>query len=65
MDQGALVNVLNRQDDPSVFVTDAAMVDIAATNIRAASKSGDYESLQLMVPPVVANYIEKYGLYKN
>jgi len=48
-----------------VFITDAAMVDVSATKIRAAVRSGDRESLQAMVPPAVANYIEKYGLYKT
>jgi len=48
-----------------VFITDAAMVDVSATKIRAAVRSGDRESLEAMVPPAVANYIEKYGLYKT
>ena len=50
---------------PHVFVTDAAMVDVSATTIRAVVQSGDRESLRAMAPPTVANYIEKYGLYKN
>jgi nicotinic acid mononucleotide adenylyltransferase len=50
---------------PRVFITDAAMVDVSATTIRAAVQSGDRESLRAMTPPAVADYIEKYGLYKT
>jgi len=41
------------------------MVDVSATKIRAAVESDSRELLAAMVLPAVANYIEKYGLYKN
>jgi nicotinic acid mononucleotide adenylyltransferase len=41
------------------------MVDVSATAIRAAARAGESERLREMVPPAVANYIEKYELYKN
>jgi nicotinate-nucleotide adenylyltransferase len=48
-----------------VFITDAVMMDIAATDIRrAASAKSDLE-LEKLVPPPVAEYIRKYGLYRN
>jgi len=60
---------LGNQCGPGVFLTDAAMVDISATTIRAAvqssAQSSDCVTLRAMVPPPVANYIEKYGLYRN
>jgi nicotinate-nucleotide adenylyltransferase len=61
----AVVDLLSRDTDPQVFVTDAAMVDVSATKIRAAAESDNRELLAAMVPTAVANYIEKYGLYKN
>lgn len=48
-----------------VFMTDTVMLDIAATDIRAAARAGDREKLTRMVPPPVMNYIEKYALYRN
>jgi nicotinate-nucleotide adenylyltransferase len=50
---------------PRTFLTDAAMIDISATEIRAAARAGESAKLSDMVPAAVANYIEKYGLYKN
>ena len=47
------------------FLTDAAMIDISATAIRAAARAGEHEGLREMVPASVANYIEKYALYRN
>jgi nicotinate-nucleotide adenylyltransferase len=57
--------VLGRDSGPRTFLTDAAMVDISATAIRAAARSGRSARLSEMVPKAVANYIEKYELYKN
>ena len=50
---------------PSVFVTDAVFEDVSATAIRAAARQGDTNGLSKMVPPEVASYIERYGLYRN
>jgi nicotinate-nucleotide adenylyltransferase len=47
------------------FLTDAAMIDISATAIRAAARAGEHEGLREMVPVSVASYIEKYALYRN
>ncbi len=65
MDKSRVVDLLNRETRPRMFLTDAALVDVSATKIRAAVQSGDRESLQAMVPPAVAHHIEKYGLYKT
>ena len=51
--------------DSRVFLTDAAMIDVAATTIRAAARSKAKEKLQQMLPAEVAAYIEKYKLYQN
>jgi nicotinate-nucleotide adenylyltransferase len=47
------------------FFTDAAILDVSATAIRAAARAGDRETLSENVPDSVANYIEKYELYRN
>lgn len=65
MEKSAIADLLALEKGPRVFVTDAAMVDVSATRIRAAAQSNDVASLKTMVPLVVASYIEKYGLYKN
>ena len=64
-EENIIADFLNRENGPRVFVTDAAMVDVSATKIRAAVQSNDVASLKTMVPLSVANYIEKYGLYRN
>lgn len=56
---------LKDDDARRTFFTDAALVDISATAIRAAARSADYAKLAAMVPPAVASYIEKYQLYRN
>ena len=55
----------DRMEEPQVLLTDAVMVDVSATTIRSAAQSSDSAALKTMVPLAVANYIEKYGLYKN
>ena len=50
---------------PRVFVTDAVMLDVSATEIRRATGADDDEKLSKLVPLEVAEYIRKYGLYRN
>jgi nicotinate-nucleotide adenylyltransferase len=50
---------------PQIFVTDAVMMDISATAVRRAVRAEDEEELKRLVPPAVADYIRKYGLYRN
>jgi nicotinate-nucleotide adenylyltransferase len=56
---------LKRSDGPRVYLTDAANVKAAATDVRAAVARGDWESLDALVAPAVAEYIRKYGLYRE
>lgn len=58
-----LAETLEQPDGPKIFITDAVMTDIAATDIRQAV-SEDACSLREMVPPAVADYIGKYQLYR-
>ena len=48
-----------------VFVTDAVFEDVSATAIRATVRQGDTNALSKMAPHEVANYIEKYRLYRH
>ena len=61
----AVVGRVENEANARVFLTDIAMIDVAATDIRAAVRTGDFEKLRARVPPSVAGYIEKHGLYKN
>lgn len=51
-----------RTTDAKIFFTDAASVDISATEIRRAAQESN-ANWSGMVEPSVANYIRKYGLY--
>ncbi|HXI61801.1 MAG TPA: nicotinate-nucleotide adenylyltransferase [Pyrinomonadaceae bacterium] len=65
MDRREISAMLDSDTCFRTFLTDAALVDISATEIRAAARAGATEKLIQMVPAPVASYIEKYGLYKN
>ena len=65
MSRQQISGLIKSNKGPRTFFTDAAMTDISATRIRAAARSRDGDKLRDMVPPPVANYIEKYELYRN
>ncbi len=65
MNQREISEVIDSDSGPRTFLTDAAMVNISATAIRAAARAGKNERLREMVPSAVASYIEKYELYQN
>jgi nicotinate-nucleotide adenylyltransferase len=50
--------------DERIFITDAVVMDVSATDIRRAARESD-DQLAKMVPAAVANYINKYGIYKD
>jgi nicotinate-nucleotide adenylyltransferase len=47
-----------------IFVSDAVMLDVSATQVREAAQY-DTDELSKLVPPAVAEYIRKYQLYRN
>lgn len=51
------------RDARSIFITDAVNIDISATQIRRRIRENDV-SWRRDVPHEVANYIEKYQIYK-
>lgn len=61
----AIRRVTADENGPRVFITDAVMMDVSATRIREAAKVQDLGVLRSMVPPAVAEHIEKYKLYGN
>ena len=48
-----------------IFFTDAVMKDISATNIRRLASAGRENELRDLVPQPVADYIKKYGIYRD
>lgn len=48
-----------------VFITDAVMLNVSATEIRQAACEDRSEKLNELVPLEVADYIRKYRLYRN
>lgn len=48
-----------------IFVTDAVMLDVSATEVRQAALENHTERLNELVPLEVADYIRKYKLYRN
>jgi nicotinate-nucleotide adenylyltransferase len=48
---------------PRIFLTDAASVDVASTEVRRAAEAGG--RLEELVVPSVAEYIRKYELYRR
>lgn len=48
-----------------IFVTDAVMLDVSATEVRQAARENRSEKLDKLAPLEVADYIRKYKLYRN
>jgi nicotinate-nucleotide adenylyltransferase len=48
-----------------IYLTDAVKIRVAATDVRAAVARGDWAELDTLVAPSVAEYIRKYGLYRE
>jgi nicotinate-nucleotide adenylyltransferase len=63
--RGRVEGELSKGEGPRVYLTDAANVRAAATDIRAAVARGEWGVLDSLVAPAVAEYIRKYGLYRE
>ena len=48
-----------------IYLTDAVMHDVSATQVRAAARENRVRDLERFVPLEVADYIRKYKLYRN
>jgi nicotinate-nucleotide adenylyltransferase len=65
-DEQATGAMVDEGDAPKIFLSDAVNEDISATDVRrdaALARRG--AGVKLRVPRAVADYIEKYGLYKD
>ncbi|MEP6707553.1 MAG: nicotinate-nucleotide adenylyltransferase [Pyrinomonadaceae bacterium] len=65
LDQGEIGARVNGGGAARIYITDAVMADVSATSIRASARAGRVDELLKFVPRPVADYITKYGLYKN
>ena len=54
--------------EPTIYLTDAVRMDISSTQIRRAAQQlddGEHARGNIQVPPPVAEYINKYRLYRE
>jgi len=65
VDANQIGELVKRDGQPRVFITNVAMIDVSATRVRVAVQANDESGLQAMVPPAVARYIDKYNLYRK
>lgn len=56
---------IDKSDGTKIYVTDAVNMDVSATAIRQAVREEREADWLKFVQPPVANYIRKYGLYKE
>lgn len=49
----------------AIFLSDAVMKNVSATEIRRAAKESRFTELEGWVPDPVARYIKKYSLYRD
>ena len=64
IDKAQAAEIIQSRAEERIFITDAVMTDVSATDIRRATREDNGE-LTSMVPPSVADYIRKYGLYRD
>ncbi|HZE70358.1 MAG TPA: nicotinate-nucleotide adenylyltransferase [Pyrinomonadaceae bacterium] len=57
--------VVDRTEKGTVFVTDAVMREVSATEIRRAVRENRFAELDQLVPGSVAGYLKKYSLYRD
>jgi nicotinate-nucleotide adenylyltransferase len=56
---------VTQSEATKILITDAAMFDVSATEIRRAVREERLDQLDKLVPLPVAHYIKKYELYKE
>ncbi|MCW5961248.1 MAG: nicotinate-nucleotide adenylyltransferase [Pyrinomonadaceae bacterium] len=61
--RGASANRLENSHEQRIYFTDAVQADVSSTEIRALIRKSD-AAWKTFVPEEVANYIEKYELYR-
>lgn len=61
----AMAREIDNQEGAKIYVTDAVIMDISATEIRELAREGRRDEAARLVPSSVAGFIEKYGLYQK
>lgn len=59
----AVEGAIEKSEDAKIYVTDAVAMDVSATALRRAAREKRSDEWRALVPPAVADYIEKYQLY--
>ena len=57
--------LLASNEGPKIYVTDAVLMDVSATAIRRLASEGRSREVAELVPPPVAEFIEKQKLYRK
>jgi nicotinate-nucleotide adenylyltransferase len=65
MDHEKLSEAVDKSEGARIYVTDAVLMDVSATGIRRAVREGRDSEWLALVPPPVAEYLEKYKLYRD
>jgi nicotinate-nucleotide adenylyltransferase len=66
VDGDRAARTISERIEPGIFLSDAVSEDISATHVRRQAARGRVaDGAKLPVPRGVADYIEKYGLYKD
>ena len=60
-----IADIVNASEGEKIFITNAVMKDISATDIRRSAQADACDELAEFVPLPVAEYITKYQLYRD
>ena len=63
--EDGVVQIINENPDPRIYITNAVMTRISATAVRHAARQEGDAKLTNLVPVPVAEYIRKYRLYRD
>ena len=61
----ATARAIDSHEGTKIYVTDAVAMNISATAIRELAGAGRSDEVARLVPPPVADFMEKYRLYQT
>ena len=64
LELNAIASQIEADEGAKIYVTDAVLMDVSATRIRELARVGRSREVAELVPPPVADFIEKYKLYR-
>jgi nicotinate-nucleotide adenylyltransferase len=65
LDAEAVARELESNEGAKIYVSDAVLMDVSATAIRRLASEGRSREVAELVPPPVADFIDKYELYRK